>query len=274
MIFCRYLRNSNEAALSRRKLLDGQKRFRDDSSNIAELHMGEYHSYDDIVRWLKSLERRYSDIVKVTSIGVTPEKRTIYGVRLGRQHANSTRVVWIDAGIHAREWASVHTALYFIREVFPQFSIAFKSAIVAQEQRLYGTLLLERWQKTLLQRSRPQSKFRFSFRWAVRDAVLSLSNRMEAFITLHTYSQIWVYPYSNKKFAYSPDKEVAKKAVESLGKLYGTQYRYGTGPETICIANCEDRARFCAIWKQQNPTICVDTRPSMQQLCKKTCGFC
>ncbi|VDN25633.1 unnamed protein product [Gongylonema pulchrum] len=72
---------------------------------------------------------------------------------------------------------------------------------------------------------------------AVRDAVLSLSNRMEAFITLHTYSQIWVYPYSNKKFAYSPDvdelKEVAKKAVESLGKLYGTQYRYGTGPETI-----------------------------------------
>ncbi|VDN40477.1 unnamed protein product [Gongylonema pulchrum] len=76
-----YLRNSNEAALSRRKLLDGQKRFRDDSSNIAELHMGEYHSYDDIVRWLKSLERRYSDIVKVTSIGVTPEKRTIYGVR-------------------------------------------------------------------------------------------------------------------------------------------------------------------------------------------------
>lgn len=27
------------------------------------------------------------------------------------------RIIWIDGGIHAREWAAVHTALYFIDQV-------------------------------------------------------------------------------------------------------------------------------------------------------------
>lgn len=29
-------------------------------------------------------------------------------------------------------------------------------------------------------------------------------------------------------------KRVAQKAVAELGKMYGTRYRYGTGPEIIC----------------------------------------
>lgn len=45
----------------------------------------------------------------------------------------------------------------------------------------------------------------FFFFRAVRDAVLSLSNRLDAFITLHTYSQLWIYPYSHRKYAYSAD---------------------------------------------------------------------
>ncbi|VDK43396.1 unnamed protein product, partial [Anisakis simplex] len=72
---------------------------------------------------------------------------------------------------------------------------------------------------------------------AIRDAVLSLGNRIDAYITLHTYSQLWIYPYSHKKHAYSEDvndlKSLARKAVASLQQLYGTHYRYGTGPEII-----------------------------------------
>lgn len=29
----------------------------------------------------------------------------------------SKRIFWIDGGIHAREWAAPHTALYFIHQV-------------------------------------------------------------------------------------------------------------------------------------------------------------
>lgn len=37
-------------------------------------------------------------------------------------------MVWIDGGIHAREWASIHTALYFIDKVCP--SIFFSVQLV------------------------------------------------------------------------------------------------------------------------------------------------
>lgn len=32
-------------------------------------------------------------------------------------HQTNKRIIWIDGGIHAREWASIHTVLYFIDQV-------------------------------------------------------------------------------------------------------------------------------------------------------------
>ena len=53
---------------------------------------------------------------------------------------------------------------------------------------------------------------------AVRDAVLSpeFLGKIDAFITLHAYSQLWIYPYSHKKFSYTSDVEdlVGKLGIE------------------------------------------------------------
>ncbi|VDK87298.1 unnamed protein product [Litomosoides sigmodontis] len=72
---------------------------------------------------------------------------------------------------------------------------------------------------------------------AVRDAILRLRQRIKAYMSLHTYSQLWIYPYSYAQNVYPPDfddlKAVAHNAVNSIVKLYGTKYEYGTGPEVI-----------------------------------------
>ncbi|CAI4225229.1 unnamed protein product [Auanema sp. JU1783] len=72
---------------------------------------------------------------------------------------------------------------------------------------------------------------------AISEFMLSQKERLQAYITLHAYSQLWIYSYSHRKFTYAPDiaetRRVAAKAVEALGKLYGTKYRHGTGPEII-----------------------------------------
>lgn len=56
-------------------------------------------------------------------------------------------------------------------------------------------------------------------------------------LTLHAYSQLIIYPYSNKKFFYPPDidelRSVAKKAIVKIGEKFGTFYQHGTGPEII-----------------------------------------
>lgn len=47
-----------------------------------------------------------------------------------------------------------------------------------------------------------KSKFR-----AVRDAILSsrYRGRLDGFITMHTYSQIWIHPYGHKRDSYPGD---------------------------------------------------------------------
>ncbi|KAK6726767.1 hypothetical protein RB195_004839 [Necator americanus] len=72
---------------------------------------------------------------------------------------------------------------------------------------------------------------------AFSNFLLSLRGRLEGYITLHAYSQLWIYSYSHRKFTYAPDiddtRRVARKAVAELEKMYGTKYRHGTGPEII-----------------------------------------
>lgn len=82
MNLLRYLLDNEKAVMSSSNVLDGERRLRDDGSSDVKLQMGEYYSYEDIVRWLKSLERQHPEIVRVTSVGITPEERTIYGVKV------------------------------------------------------------------------------------------------------------------------------------------------------------------------------------------------
>ncbi|VDK85094.1 unnamed protein product, partial [Onchocerca ochengi] len=201
--------------------------------------------------------------------------------RLGTKNFNSKPVVWIDAGIHAREWASIHTALYFIEQLISEY---YSSPKIEQYLKLLDIYIfpclnpdgyeytrtkphhpsIRLWRKN--RRSTNYYKWKngrkqyckgvdlnrnFDFHFAgntfvkshfyiykaIRDAILRLRKRMKAYMTLHTYSQLWIYPFSNRRRSYSSDiddlKAVAKKAVESIKKLYGTKYEYGTGPEVI-----------------------------------------
>uniref|UniRef100_A0AC34FR92 ShKT domain-containing protein n=1 Tax=Panagrolaimus sp. ES5 TaxID=591445 RepID=A0AC34FR92_9BILA len=92
---------------------------------------------------------------------------------------------------------------------------------------------------------------------AVRDAILSsrYRNRIDGFITLHTYSQLWIHPYGHKKDSYPGDVQdlfsVGKKAANALRKLYGTKYTVGSGADTLYPASggSEDWAKQTAAIK-------------------------
>lgn len=286
-----YLIDRNETR-KRSIMLDQKLWLRDDSFSNVNFPLGEYHSYDDIVQWLKSLEGRFPDIVNVTFIGHTFEKRAIYGVKLGTKHTHSAPVIWIDGGIHAREWASVHTALYLIKQLITEYytNPKIKNYLKLLDIHIYPCLNPDGYEYTRSDPTNPSVRMwrknrscwscmwignndkdclgvdlnrNFDFHFAevgssfspcselyhgasafsepetraVRDAILSLSDKMEVYITLHTYAQLWLFPYSNERNSFPHDVEdleaIAKKAVESSEKLYGTKYRYGTSPELL-----------------------------------------
>lgn len=70
---------------------------------------------------------------------------------------------------------------------------------------------------------------------AIRDKILSpeLSGKLDAFITLHTYSQMWIHPFNHEKRSFPDDiqdlQTVGRQGVEAIERVYGTRYRFGTG---------------------------------------------
>ena len=67
---------------------------------------------------------------------------------------------------------------------------------------------------------------------AVRNATLLINStqKIAAAVSVHAYSQLWLYPYGTMKrvSSHSADLDrVASKSVSALSSLYDTKYRYG-----------------------------------------------
>ncbi|CAD6186373.1 unnamed protein product [Caenorhabditis auriculariae] len=264
----------------------------DDIGFHSRLKMGEYYSYNVLSTWMHRIAENLPGIATIVEIGTTVEGRTITGLKFGNDTPDK-KVVVIDAGIHAREWAAIHTATYFIhlminsRETDDRIGSYLDNLVIY----IFPVLNPDGYEYTRTDKTNPRARMwrksrsaakcafdglsdaccmgvdlnrNFEFRFgeigasrypcseiyhgptavsepetkAYSQFLRSLKGRMEAYITLHSYSQLWIYSYSHRKFTYAPDidetRRVAAKAVAELGRLYGTKYRHGTGPEIIC----------------------------------------
>jgi len=75
-----------------------------------------YNNYDDIKAELMSLSRRYSNAVSLFNVGKSYEGQDMVGIKVSDCNSVSGKpVIWIDGGIHAREWISPATVMYFIK---------------------------------------------------------------------------------------------------------------------------------------------------------------
>ncbi|KAI6222083.1 hypothetical protein M3Y95_00946800 [Aphelenchoides besseyi] len=265
---------------------------RDDNSHTFGLAMGDYYDYDELVNFMQRVHSAIPSRTRIVSIGKTVENREMQAIQFGNPADKTRPVIWIDAGIHAREWAAVHSGVYFIQmianaildnrdvlqrqitdllKVMDIFILPVANPDGYQYTRVDPGLVEYRmWRKSRSKAichetttgrrrccsgvdlnptgtsfsacseiyhgagafSEPETK-------NIRDAVMSsdLRGRIEAFITLHAYSQLLIYPYADRKGHYPEDiadlRSVASRAVVAMGEKFGTKYTYGTGPEII-----------------------------------------
>ncbi|CAK5021243.1 unnamed protein product [Meloidogyne enterolobii] len=261
------------------------------------LRMGDYPGYNEIVVFMQRVHDSLTERTILRSIGSTVEGRSIQGIQFGLPSDRSRPVVWIDAGIHAREWTSIHTALYFIYYIANQIKQGTDTRLLKCLEKvdilIFPCLNPDGYEFTRSDPRNPairmwrknRSKERcvtdshnterccmgvdlnrnFAFKFAeggtsffpcseiyhgpnafsepesraVRDAIMEgdLKGRIPGLISMHAYSQLWIYPYSHRRHSYPPDvedlKAVARRAVTAIGDKFGTNYQYGTGPETI-----------------------------------------
>ncbi|XP_003739860.1 carboxypeptidase B [Galendromus occidentalis] len=85
-------------------------------SDPARFALNQYHSYDEISAYLDAIASRYSDIATLNTIGSTYEGRQIKGLQIA-SGGGQKPVIWLDSGIHAREWIAPATSLYIINKL-------------------------------------------------------------------------------------------------------------------------------------------------------------
>ncbi|KAI6222097.1 ShKT domain-containing protein [Aphelenchoides besseyi] len=281
-----------------------RKRMSDDyfTANKAKYGFGEYHSYDELTKWMHEIERFYPQMAQVFTIGQTHENRPIKGIKIGFPISNTNKPgAWIDAGIHAR-FAAIHTAAYFIDQLISGYNVdpqitAYVNTLnfyilpvanpddkffvedaytfLASErivelksvEKITGdaidvvrelisietsistgaklavqvtfalTFTLDPFvdeKKAILAEAFSEPEAR-----AIRDKMLSseLRGKIDAFITLHTYSQMWIHPYNHERKSFPEDVQdlinVGKNGVAAIEKVYGTKFKFGTGADIL-----------------------------------------
>lgn len=74
-----------------------------------------YYTFEDIYSWLNDVAASNSDVVSLIYGGMSYEGREIKGVKIS--HGRGRRSIFIEGGIHAREWISYATVNYIINEL-------------------------------------------------------------------------------------------------------------------------------------------------------------
>lgn len=82
---------------------------------IDSFSLDEYHSYDEIYSYMKSLQNRNSSTLGVglRSIGKTYEGRNIYVLTIGKEALMKKKILTFECNVHAREWVKERERTFF-----------------------------------------------------------------------------------------------------------------------------------------------------------------
>ncbi|XP_077713469.1 carboxypeptidase A4 isoform X2 [Canis aureus] len=94
---------------------EGQER----SSN--NFNYGAYHSLEAIYREMDSIARDFPALVSRVKIGHSFENRPMYVLKFSTAEGRRRPAIWLNAGIHSREWISQATAIWTARKIVSDY---------------------------------------------------------------------------------------------------------------------------------------------------------
>ncbi|CAL2030126.1 unnamed protein product [Caenorhabditis brenneri] len=259
---------------------------------VAGFAYDKYNSLDEIHSEMKRLKKEYPTMITLIDIGQSHENRTLLVMKItGKRNPLGSKIsMWIDGGIHAREWISPATAMYIAHELILGYENDATVAKLMDHIDFYILPVMNpdgyeysREKNRMWRKNRSPAKCHrqtfstvccsgvdlnrnFDWFWAstgsssdpchdtyhgssafsepesqaVRDFLEQ--NTPEAFISLHSYSQMWLIPYGHRKQSYPQDyhtglRPLALRATKALYELYGTKYQVGTGADLMYEAS-------------------------------------
>lgn len=234
-----------------------------------------YQNLDEIYKWFEALKEKYPTVVSIVNVGQSHEKRDMKGLVI--KFADNLPVAMLEAGIHAREWIGHASATYFIDQILKS---AESDNVRKYEWHIFPSVnpdgYVYTWEKNRNWRKTRSTNWlifkgvdanrNWPFKWGaagsspspaseiyagpsaesevetqnLRAHVDSLASRMHIYISLHSYSQLLMFPWgwTDKLIKKHDDlNAIARKSVEAIKSVGGTEFTYGDISSTIYPAS-------------------------------------
>ncbi|ROI62491.1 Carboxypeptidase O [Anabarilius grahami] len=101
-----------------------------------------YHTMDEISAWMDQIEKESPDVVSSMMYGQTYEKRNIKLLKIGFNSTTPKKAVWMDCGIHAREWIAPAFCQHFVKEILGSYKTDSKVNTLFKNLDFYVTPVL------------------------------------------------------------------------------------------------------------------------------------
>jgi len=236
------------------------------------LNFGAYHPLETIYRWMDTLVAAHPNLVTKEEIGRSYENRPMYVLKFSTG-GTKRPAIWIDTGIHSREWVSQATGVWTANKIATDYGSDSSMTSLLNNMDVYLLIFANpdgyaythsndrMWRKT---RSKNPGSYCVGVdpnrNWdagfggpgasrnpcsdayhgpsahseiEVKNMVNLVKNHgnFKAFISVHAYSQLLMYPYgySCRAAADQPELDsIGRAAVQKLTSLYGTRYKVGS----------------------------------------------
>lgn len=221
-----------------------------------------YHSLDETYTFLESLAARFPGIVEVVDAGRTYEGRSIKGVKVSFKSGN--KGIFIEGGIHAREWIGPATVTYMLNELLTSTDSSVRAMAEKYDWYVFPhanpdgyvyTQNKERlWRKTrskgtLCYGADPNRNWAFHWRevgasssqcsdtyagskafseietQTLSDYIASLKGKISIYLSYHSFSQLLLFPHGHTKTHVPNHNDLQRIGEASAAAL---AKRYGT----------------------------------------------
>nr|XP_033803787.1 carboxypeptidase B2 isoform X2 [Geotrypetes seraphini] len=242
----------------------------------------QYHPLEEIYSWMGQMTARHPDLLQQIFIGSSAEKRPLHILKLSGKEKKAVGAIWIDCGIHAREWIAPAFCQWFIGHATEFYEkdkqlmkiLKYLDFYVLPVMNVDGyeyTWTTNRmWRKNRSQHSNvtcigTDLNRNFDAGWcgpgassyscqdtycgpfpesepevkAVANFIRQNKDQIKGYITMHSYSQMVLFPYSYTMEKSKDHKEllqVATKVADAIRSTSRNRYVYGSGAETIYLA--------------------------------------
>ncbi|XP_026220447.1 carboxypeptidase A4 [Anabas testudineus] len=104
------------------------------------LNFGAYHNLDTIYSWMDTLVAQHPNLVTKEEIGRSYENRPMYVLKFSTGGYNRP-AIWIDTGIHSREWVSQATGVWTANKIATDYGTDASVTSLLNNMDIYMLIL-------------------------------------------------------------------------------------------------------------------------------------